>query len=203
MKSSFVCLVLAAGLGFGQTRPASRNAPKKTETQAPTKWTVVSLAVEGNRRYTQEQILAVAGIKPGQVIGKDEFDVARDRLVASGFFEMVGYKFDPAPGKDGIAGLFQVTEVDAGYPARFEGLGVAAPELEGMLQARDPLFSTKQLPPTKPVLNRYVAWIQEYLASKGSQEKVAARLNPVGPDQFEIVFRPARNLPAVAQVTFD
>jgi outer membrane protein assembly factor BamA len=203
MKWLLLFLALASGLGFGQTRPASKNPQEKAETPAPTKWPVVSLAVEGNRRYTQEQILAVAGIKPGQVAGKEEFDAARDRLVASGFFEMVGYKFDPTPGKDGIAGLFQVTEVDAGYPARFEGLGVAGSELESMLHGRDPLFSTKQLPPTKPVLDRYAAWIQEYLASKGSQEKVAARLNPVGPDQFEIVFRPARNLPAVAQVTFD
>jgi outer membrane protein insertion porin family len=72
-----------------------------------------------------------------------------------------------------------------------------------MLRGKDPLFSTANLPPTKPVLDRYVNWLQEYLASKGSGEKLAARVNTVGPEKFEIVFRPARNLPSVAQVTFE
>lgn len=202
MNRVFVLLMLAAALGFAQARPA-RPAQKKPETASATKWPLVSLAVEGNHRYSREQILAVSGLKIGQPAGKEEFDAARDRLVASGFFEMVGYKFDPAPGKEGIVASFQVTEVDAGYPARFEGLGIPADELAAMLHAKDPLFSTAALPPTKPVLDRYVNWIQDYLAAKGAPEKVVARLNPVATDQFEIVFRPARNLPVVAQVTFE
>jgi len=207
MKWLFLLLMLETGFGFGQSRPA-RPAPaaqKKSEAPAPaaTRWPIVSLAVEGNHHYSTAQILAAAGLKIGQVAGKEEFDAARDRLVASGFFEMVGYKYDPAPNKEGIVAAFQVTEVEAAYPARFEELGVPAADLETMLHARDPLFSTAKVPPTQPVLDRYVKWIQEYLATKGSTEKVAARLNPKGEDQFEIVFRPARNLPAVAQVTFE
>jgi len=38
-------------------------------------------------------LLAVAGLKIGQVAGKPEFDAARDKLVACGAFETVGYKF--------------------------------------------------------------------------------------------------------------
>ncbi|PWT99429.1 MAG: hypothetical protein C5B51_27245 [Terriglobia bacterium] len=205
MKWLLILLMLAPGIGFGQRRPAAKApaAPQKSEAPAPTKWPIDSLVVEGNRNYTREQILAVAGLKVGQLAGKEEFDAARDRLVASGFFEMVGYKFEPAPGKQGETATFQVTEVDAAYPARFEALGVPAPELVNMLRSRDPLFSTAKLPPTKPVLDRYVNWIQEYLAAKGSQEKAAARVDPVGPDKFEIVFRPARNFPVVAQITFE
>src|SRR5215467_9811858 len=193
-------LVLAvAALGLAQTRPAQ----KKSVAPAETRWPLVNLIVEGNHNYSREQILAASGLKLGQLAGKEEFDAARDKLVASGFFEMVGYKFDPAPGQQGIVAAFEVTEVDAAYPARFEQLGIAAQELENLLHSRDPLFSTAKIPPTKPVLDRYGAWIQEYLASKGSAEKVAARLNPVGTDQFEIVFRPARNLLVVSQVTFE
>jgi len=210
MKWLLIFLMLAPGVGFGQSRPAApkRAAPQKKSVEeksapAPTKWPIDRLVVEGNHHYTREQILAVAGLQVGQIAGKEEFDAARDRLVASGFFEMVGYQFEPAPGKEGEVATFQVTEIEAAWPARFEELGVAAQELEDMLRARDPLFSTAKLPPTQPVLDRYVKWIQEYLAGKGSQEKVAARLNPVGPEKLEIVFRPARNLPAVAQVTFE
>lgn len=206
MKRLLILLMLAQLTGFAQTpskRPPQKKAAAPAPAVAPTKWPVVSLGVEGNRHYSREQILAVAGLKVGQLAGKEEFDAARDRLVASGFFEMVAYKFDPAPNQTGEVGTFQVTEVDAAYPARFEELGVPGAELEAMLRGKDPLFSTANLPPTKQVLDRYVNWLQEYLSSRGSEEKLAARVNAVGPEKFEIVFRPARNLPSVAQVTFE
>jgi len=204
MRWLLIFLMLAPLAGFAQS-PSKRPAQKKAAAPAavPTKWPIVSLGVEGNRHYSRDQILAVAGLKVGQLAGKEEFDAARDRLVASGFFEMVAYKFDPAPNQNGEVGTFQVTEVDAAYPARFEELGVPAAELEAMLRGKDPLFSTANLPPTKQVLDRYVSWLQEYLASKGSAEKLAAHVNTIGPEKFEIVFRPARNLPSVAQVTFE
>jgi outer membrane protein assembly factor BamA len=98
---------------------------------------------------------------------------------------------------------FQVTEVEPAYPVRFEGLPVPAADLETALRARDPLFSMTKLPATKAVLDRDVNWLQEYLASKGVTEKVTARLSPAAGDQFEVVFRPARNYPAVAEVSFE
>ena len=204
MKRLLILLMLAPLAGFAQG--TTKRTPQKkaaAPAEAPDKWPIVSLAVEGNRHYSSDRILAVAGLKVGQLAGKPEFDAARDRLVASGYFEMVAYKFDPAPNQPGEVGTFQVTEVDASYPARFEELGAPAAELETMLRAKDPLFSTDNLPPTKQVLDRYVNWLQEYMASKGSSEKLAARVNAIGPEKYEIVFRPARNLPAVAQVTFE
>ena len=59
-----------------------------------------------------------------------------------------------------------MTEVEPAYPMRFEELGVPAKEIESLLRAKDPLFSTARLPATKAVMDRYVAWIQEYLATK-------------------------------------
>ena len=56
-----------------------------------------ALTVEGNRNYTQEQVLSVAGLKIGQLAGRAEFEAARDRLTATGVFETVGYKFEPGP----------------------------------------------------------------------------------------------------------
>ncbi len=212
MKWLVILLLLAPGAAFPQPRGARAKpaAPPKGPAQqqsadapAATRWPIESLAVEGNHNYTSQQVLAVAGLKVGQLAGKKEFDEASKRLEASGAFEMVGYRFEPGPNKQGYVATFQVTEVEPAYPVRFEELPVPAADVEKMLHAKDPLFSTAKLPSIKPVLDRYVAWLQEYLASKGSQEKIAARLVPVGTDQFAIVFRPARNLPAVAQVTFD
>lgn len=201
-------LVLAAVAVFAQTsaapgrRPASKSAPSNPPAPA-NKWPIVSLSVEGNHHYTAAQVLAVAGLKTGQVAGKEEFDAARDRLIASGFFEMVAYKFEPAPNQNGEAGTFQVTEADPTYPVRFEALGVPSADLEAMLHGKDPMFSTASVPPTKPVLDRYTAWIQDFLTTKGSGEKVVARVDASASGELAIVFRPARNLPVVALVTFE
>lgn len=204
MKWLLLVLMLAPETGFAQARPAARKtAPKKAEAPAPTKWPIETLLVDGNHIYSADQILAVAGLKLGELAGKEEFDAARDHLIASGAFETVGYKFEPGTSQKGYVATFQVTEVEPAYPVRFEALGVPAAEIEQALHAKDPLFSAKKMPATKAVLDRYVGWIQEYTSSKGNSEKLAARLMPVGTDQFEIVFRPARNYPSVAQVTFD
>jgi outer membrane protein assembly factor BamA len=182
--------------------PSKKAAVPKKEAVAPSKWPVEAITVEGNRNYTSEQVLAVAGLKVGQLAGKPEFETARDRLTASGAFETVGYKFEPGPSKEGFVATFQVAEVQAAYPVRFEELGVPDKDVEALLRARDPLYSAARLPATKPVLDRYTAWIQEFLVSKGLTEKIAGRVSQLGVEQFAIVFRPARNLPAVAQVTF-
>jgi outer membrane protein assembly factor BamA len=202
----WLILLLVAGAGFGQTptkkAPAKKAAAAKKEEAAPSKWPVETLTVEGNHSYTREQVLGVAGLKVGQMAGKAEFEAARDRLTATGMFETVGYKFEPGANKKGFVASFQVTEAEPAYAVRFEGLGVPDGEIEGALRAKDSLYSPAKLPATKLVIDRYTNWIQEFLAGKGLTEKIEGKVTPLGGEQFAIVFRPARNLPAVAQVTF-
>lgn len=164
--------------------------------QAPSRWPIESLAVEGARNYTPAQVLAVAGLKKGQLAGKAEFDAAYARLVATGQFEKVDYNFGPAPGGKGYAARFTVVEVEPVYPLRFEDLGVPEGELVEWLKAREPLFAPR-LPATARVLERYKRAIEDRV-----KEKVVARVVASGPEQFAILFRPDRPLPAVAQVKF-
>src|ERR1039457_2102424 len=205
----WLIFLLVAGAGFAQTptkrAPAKKGAAAKkdaTSEAAPSKWPVETLTVEGNHNYTGEQVLGVAGLKVGQMAGKAEFEAARDRLTATGMFETVGDKFEPGANKKGFVASFQVTEVEPAYAVRFEELGVPDGEIESVLRAKDALYSSAKLPATKPVIDRYTNWIQEFLGSKGITEKIAGKVTPLGGEQFAIVFRPARNLPAVAQVTF-
>ena len=205
MKRLLITLLLASGSGFAQppaTQPKS--APKKSATSvAPSaRWPIESLSVEGNRIYKTEQVVALSGLKLGQVAGKPEFEAARERLVASGVFETVGYKF-VSGAHQGYAATLQVTEVEQVYPVLFEELHVSTLDLESALSAKDPLFSPEKLAATQPVLGRYVKWIEEFLAEKGVPEKIAASVTPGIPGDYQIVFRPARALPAVAQVTFE
>ncbi len=168
---------------------------------APSRWPVESLAVEGNSNYTAEQILAIAGLKKGQLAGKAEFEAARERLMATGAFESVGYRFEPSKSGTGYAASFQVAEVEQVYPFRFERIETPPAELEAALKRSDPLFG-KKIPATQPVLDRYVKVLEGYLASQGKAEKLAARLTADAPEQMVVVFRPAAAPPSVAAVNF-
>src|ERR1041385_9100114 len=116
------------------TRQAARH-PKKAAAKeaAPGRWPIQSLTVQGNRNYTAEQILSITGLKVGQVAGKTEFEAGRDRLVESGRFEKVEYKFGPSKDSSGYAASFQVVEAGPVYTVVFDGLQVPAAELSAWL----------------------------------------------------------------------
>lgn len=205
MRWLLVILMLAAGCGFAQTkRPPQKKAAAPSQPAVPAdKWPIQRLTVEGNHDYTAEQVLAVAGLKLGDMAGKPEFDAARDRLLGCGAFENVSYRFAPDTEGTGFLATFEVVETPTAYPVRMEDLAVPTQEIEAFLRAKDPLFNTTRLPATKPVLDRYVELVQGFLASKGSTEKVKAEVTADSPDRYSIVFRPAKALPSVARVTFE
>jgi len=198
-----IWLVLLLMCGYGAGIPSASAQTKRAKTPAKAnRWPIQSLTVEGNHNYTQEQVLAVAALKLGQLAGKTEFEAARDRLSATGVFETVSYKF--APGADGktYAASFQVVEVDPAYPIRFEDLGIADQDLTAYLRGKDPLFAPR-LAATKQLLERYTKWIQEYVTAHNGKDKVIVKVMPLSGDQFVIVFRPARAEPAVAEIAFE
>lgn len=181
-------------LGLLAAAPAGAQNP-------PHQWPIQSLTVQGNHNYSQEQILAVAGLKIGQMAGKQQFEAAQHRLEATGDFETVGYKFAPSPDGAGYVATFSVVEVEPVYPMRFADLGLPDREISQWLAAHHPLFAPK-IPATKTILERYARSVEELLAARQHPEKVIAKLEPTGPDQFVIVFRPNRPEAAVAEVSF-
>jgi len=194
-------LLLAPAQEFAQTpktKPLRKAAAKKDEAA---EWPIQSLSVEGNTNYGKDQILAVAGLKVGQLAGKRDFEAARDRLVATGFFETVGYKFSPSKDSAGYAASFQVVEVTPLYPVEFEGLPAKGADIGAWLKTQDPLYGPK-LPATAEVLNRYTRLVQDFLDAKKLSEKVVGTLLPTGPAQFAVEFRSTRPLPTIAEVKF-
>ncbi len=197
----WLLLLVMCGSGAAIPAAAAQTGVSRKAAPRPGRWPIESLKVEGSHNYTAAQILAMAGLKTGQLAGKADFEAARDRLVASGRFETVGYKFAPG-NKHGYAASFQVVEAEPAYPIRFEELGTPDKDLTEYLRAKDPLFAPR-LAATKQVLELYRGWIQEYLAAHASKDQVVARVTPVAPNEFVILFRPARSDPAVAEVSFE
>ena len=104
-------LLAAVSTAGAQTRrvrkPAAAQAPTPTAIVEHTSWPLETLTVEGAHNYSTEQILAVAGLHLGQHADKAEFEAARERLMATGAFEMVGYRFAPAKDEKREAALAQ------------------------------------------------------------------------------------------------
>ncbi|MBI3470812.1 MAG: hypothetical protein HY013_05600 [Candidatus Solibacter usitatus] len=196
-------ILLAPAPALPQKKTARKAAPAKTA-PPPTpasKWPIETVAVEGLRHYTQEHVIAATGLRVGQLAGKEEFEAARDRLLATGLFETVGYRFAPSAGSSGYVATFQVVEVEPIYPVRFERLDVPDEEVKAWLR-RDPFFGDK-IPATKPILERHARAIEEYLATRNRKDKVIGKVVNEGPDRFSILFRPAAPEPVVAEVKFE
>src|SRR3984893_15331318 len=168
---------------------------------APQKWPIESLTVEGLKNYSQAQALAVTGLKVGQLAGTQDFEAARDCLLAAGIFETVGYRFAPAVGSNGYTASFQVVEVQPVYPVRIEGLNAPEGEIQAWLRKKDAFFGPR-IPATEAILKRDAAGIEEYRASKGRKEKIEGRVIADSLEKFAIVFRPASGAPKVAEVRF-
>ena len=199
MTRAIILLLIAANFASPQTRrprkpaaPASTAAAKTDQTS----WPLETLKVEGNKNYTPAQILAVAGLRIGQMVGKPEFEAARERLDATGVFDRVGYRFAPAKDGKGFDGTLEVAEMGQMFAVRFEDLPVSDAQVREFLKQKDPLFAPK-LPATKRELDRYAQWITEFVA-----QPVIGKLTNEGSPDLMILFRPAKQKPSVARVIF-
>jgi len=191
---------------FAQTAPprrALKKPPAKTASPAAPldadRWPIASLDVEGSTHFKTPAILQASGLKAGQVAGKPEFDAARERLLATGFFETVGYSYEPARGKPGYAAKFQVQDIAPLYPVQIVGL---TGDTAGMLKAlgeNDPLYGGA-LPPSQQALDRAARTLAAYLARMNRPESIIAKVAPVE-NGFAIQLRP-RSVPNVAGAKF-
>ncbi|HXG32201.1 MAG TPA: POTRA domain-containing protein [Bryobacteraceae bacterium] len=190
-------LLLAAGSGYAQAGLTGR----QVSAPVASKWPVERIAIEGNRRYGQEQILAVAGLQPGSLAGREEFEAARERLLETGAFESIAYRFQPAPDGKGYVVTFEVAEVEQVYPFRSERLPLPEAALQVIVRGVSPLFRDT-VPATDRALRRCAEALEKALADRGTPQAVVARLTADTPDRLVIVFQPAAPPPVIAEVRF-
>jgi len=202
-------VLLAAAAALPQAQTPQKKAPPKPapKTQVQDKWPIGSLKLEGNVNYTAEQLWAVAGLKIGDVAGRTEFDAARQRLIATGAFESVGYGYEPDDTKKAYTATFRVLEFTPVFPIRLEELGTPDADMLQVLRDHDPLFSAAKVPASKPLMDRYAGWLTEFLAAKtgadGKAPTVMGEVSQFAPGELAVVFRPAGLRPVVARVFFE
>jgi outer membrane protein assembly factor BamA len=148
-----LAVMTAAVAQKGRTAPRKPAQPKAAAPAVtdPTKpFTLAKVEVEGNRNFSAEQVLAMTGLKAGQSVRKADFDEAQQRLLDSGLFETVAYRYEPA-GKTGeYTARFEVKEIEQIYPYRFESLAGDEKAMRAWLKEKEPSFGDR-IPPTEPV----------------------------------------------------
>jgi len=87
------------------------------------------------------------------------------------------------------------------YPVRFQDLPATDAELRAQLKQKDPLFGDK-IPATKAVLDRYVAWISQFLAAKNYHDPIVGKPTSDATSDLIIVFRPGKARRNIARVKF-
>jgi len=182
-------------------KPAPAASKQQQVVVDPSKpFPVESIRVEGNKEFSDEEIVKMSGIQAGQAVQKADFDAAQKRLLESGLFETVAYRYTPAGNKGGYAATFQVKEIGQAFTYRFEAIDVPDAELRAYLKQQEPLFADR-IPATEPVLKRFTSDLEKFLATRNKPLQIVGKLTPDPKGQLEVVFQPAA-LPAVAQVKF-
>jgi outer membrane protein assembly factor BamA len=127
-----------------------------------------SIQFKGDPEYSDEELLAAAGLKTGVVLTVAEMNDHFERLRDSGVFANVLYKFD---GQDLIYQLTPATEL---YPIRIENLPLTpGKDLDAQLHARLPLYHGK-VPSEGTLLDGVRQGLQDLLAERGIPAKVTA-----------------------------
>ena len=162
---------------------------------------IEGLRATGSKLYAEPAILAVAGLKVGEIFDKRKAETARDNLVIHGAFMNVSYKYDPAPSQRGYIVTFEVVDFDQLFEYRFDRIDAGDEKaLRAYLKEREPLFGDK-IPGSDTVLARYRAAIGEYLKSKNQAGDVTGRVT-IDDGKTFVLFSPPGRLPAVATVAF-
>ncbi len=176
-------VLLAAPLSFSQEKA---NFPLE------------SVRILGNDAIPAERIIAATGLKIGAPITRPEFNEARDRLLATGAFESVGFTYKASAANTGFDATFQVTETTPLYHYRFEELPSTEAALREALRKQEPIF-TDAIPPTPQVMNRYSSALARFL-NNGTQ--VIGEVNSDTPGELMIVFRPLGTRLNISEVNF-
>ena len=134
-----------------------------------------TIQFKGDPEYTDKELLDAAGLKPGTVLDSASMNDAAQRLLATGVFKTLLYKFD---GQDLI---FQLTPSTQIYTIRMTNLPlVAGSDLDNKLHALFPLYHGK-VPSDGGLSDGVRGALEQILAAQGIQATVMATFSPGAP----------------------
>ncbi len=131
-RSAVTKLVLLVTLAFS-------GALTGAMAQSSGRATLAAIHIAGSQRFKEQQIAQASGLKIGSAVSKADLDAAAQRLIASGAFAHVGFRY--GPGSSGLAVTFQVTDAEQFLDCRFANfIWIPENQLLAALRSRVPLF---------------------------------------------------------------
>lgn len=126
-----------------------------------------TIQFNGAPELSDADLLAAAGLKSGDILTTAEMNEHAKRLMDSGVFDTMSYKFD---GQDMVFTLVPATL----YPIRIDNLPLTpGPELETTLHAQIPLFHGR-VPSQGTLLDDVKAALERLLSAEGITAKVTS-----------------------------
>jgi outer membrane protein insertion porin family len=180
MKRTFFLFFTVLVLFFASLPAAAQKFQPKT------------IQFKGAPEYSDQELLAAAGLKMGTVLAFADMKDHSQQLMDSGVFDTLSFKFD---GVDLVYTLVPSTTL---YPVRLENLPLTpGRELDAALHDRFPLYHGK-VPTEKGLLESVRGALEEMLAAKGIKATVEAmpytdfKLHEVTAMSFAITAPPVR-----------
>jgi outer membrane protein assembly factor BamA len=168
-----VVFALMVSFDLSPTRP---QAPPSAQTSTAA---VREIRVEGLKSLSEPQAAIISGLQIGAEAGRDDLQAAADKLVQSGLFSHVTYKFQSRA--DGLVVTFQLEEAER-IPAYFDNLPwFTDGELNEAIRARLPFYDGT-LPTAGVVVDQAAEIAGEFLAAHGLQAAIDHQVvaNPNG-----------------------
>src|SRR5208337_4971996 len=127
-----------------------------------------TIQFKGDPEYSDQELLAAAGLKKGAVLTSAEMNEHSKRLMDTGVFDTLTFKFD---GQDLV---FILVPSSTLYPIRLENLPLTpGKDLDAVLHDRFPLYHGK-VPAEGGLLDNVRAALEEMLAAQGIKASVKA-----------------------------
>ena len=154
---------------------------------APPSSSIASIKITGAKKFPADQIIAVSGLKTGDVVTAAQIQEATNRLAALGIFSAVNFRYTSKG--DAINLEFQVQEAPA-YPVSFDNFPwFTSADIAAAIRNQVGLF-TGEAPGDGAMIDEISAVIENLLASQKIKGSVEHQLlaKPVG-DGMMMQFR--------------
>jgi len=141
-----------------------------------------AIRFQGAPQYTQPELLAAAGLKPGVRLNSDEVKAHARQLVDSGMFKEVKFAYDHK------TWLITLTPSAQLFPMHLDNVPITpGKELDATLHERFPLYQGL-LPASGSIVDGICRTLEEMLAAKGAKATVKASLTSgLGPKKLTAV----------------
>lgn len=167
--------------------------------QAPRADVLREIRATGHKRLSEAEVVRISGLKPGDAAVAATFEAMRDRMLATGCVESVGWKWEPLKG-GGFTATIEISEPPQFLPWTVDRLPLGAEDVAAAARSL-PCFAA-EIPTYDHYLARAAEAVTQAARAKGFDDDVIAKVSIIGKDQLAVVFQPKSPPPNIADVRF-